>query len=73
MREVAVVGVGMTKFGRHENKSQIELFSEAAMDAINESGIRPKDIQALFVGNANSDINEGITILGSHAASEVGM
>lgn len=73
MREVAVVGVGMTKFGRHEVKSQLELFSEAAMDAINESNLKPKDIQALFVGNANSDINEGITILGSHAAAEVGM
>jgi acetyl-CoA C-acetyltransferase len=73
MREVAVLGVGMTKFGRHEVKSQLELFAEAAMDAINGSGLKPKDIEALFLGNANSDINEGITILASHAAAEVGM
>ena len=32
MRKVAVVGVGMTQFGQSE-KTQVEMFSEAAMDA----------------------------------------
>jgi acetyl-CoA C-acetyltransferase len=73
MREVAVIGVGMTKFGRHEVKSQLELFGEAAMDAINASNLKPRDIEALFLGNANGDINEGITIEGSHAAAEIGL
>ncbi len=73
MREVYVVGVGMTKFGRSEFKSQLELFGEAAMDAINESNLKPKDIEALYLGNGNGDINEGITIMGSHAASEIGL
>jgi acetyl-CoA acetyltransferase len=73
MREVVVAGVGMTKFGRHEIKSQLELFGEAAMDAINESNLKPKDIQALFLGNANGDVNEGITVMASHAASEIGL
>ena len=73
MREVAVVGVGMTKFGRHEIESQLELFGEAAMDAINESNLNPRDIQALFIGNANAGVNEGITVLGSYAAAEIGL
>ena len=73
MREVYVAGVGMTKFGRSEFKSQLELFGEAAMDAINESNLKPKDIEALFVGNANGDVNEGITVLASHAAAEIGL
>ena len=73
MREVAVVGVGMTKFGRSEIKSQLELFGEAAMDAISESHLKPQDVQALFLGNANGDVNEGITVMASHAASEVGL
>jgi acetyl-CoA C-acetyltransferase len=73
MREVYVAGVGMTKFGRSENKSQLELFGEAAMDAINESNLKPGDIQALFLGNANGDVNEGITVMGSHAAAEIGL
>jgi len=73
MREVYVAGVGMTKFGRSEFKSQIELFGEAAMDAINESNLKPKDIQALFVGNAQGSADEGISVLGSHAAGEIGL
>jgi acetyl-CoA C-acetyltransferase/acetyl-CoA acyltransferase len=73
MREVYVAGVGMTKFGRSETKSQLELFGEAGMDAINESNLKPKDIQALFLGNANGDVNEGITVMASHAAAEIGL
>ena len=43
MRQVAVVGVGMTKFSVSE-KTQLEMFAEAAMEAINESNLKPKDI-----------------------------
>ncbi len=51
MRKVAVVGVGETRFSGVQDKTGVELFSDAAMDAINESGLKPKDIPALFVGN----------------------
>ena len=54
MREVAVVGVGMTNFGTSE-KTQVEMFSEAAMEAITESNLEPKDMQALFLGNVLGD------------------
>ena len=59
MRKVAVIGVGMTKFSGKQDKTAIELFAEAAMDAINESNLKPKDIQALFMGNAFRDFAEG--------------
>jgi acetyl-CoA C-acetyltransferase len=72
LRQVAVVGVGMTKFGVSQ-KSELEMFSEAAMDAINESNLKPKDIQALFLGNAVGDLTEGQTIIASHAAAEIGL
>ena len=72
LRQVAVVGVGMTKFGVSE-KTQLEMFSEAAMEAINESNLSPKDIQALFLGNAVGDLTEGQTIIASHAAAEIGL
>ncbi len=58
MRQVAVVGVGMTKFGISE-KNSIEMFAETAMDAINESNLKPKDIQALYVGNVLGEFEEG--------------
>lgn len=59
MRKVAVIGVGMTKFSGKQEKTCVELFGEAAMDAINESNLKPKDIQALFVGNVLGDFSEG--------------
>ena len=70
MREVAVVGVGMTKFGR-TTKSLLELFSEAAIEAINESNIKPKDIQAMFVGNALGDF-AGQNNLGAFCPADIG-
>jgi len=72
MRQVAVVGVGMTPFGR-SRKDQLELFAEAAMDAINESGLKPKAIEALFLANAVGDLTEGQTVIASHAAAEIGL
>jgi len=48
MRKVAVVGVGMTKFGRHEIKSQLELFGEAAMAAIKAHKNGAKNPRAHF-------------------------
>ncbi len=72
MREVAVVGVGMTKFGVSE-KTNVEMFSEAAMEAINQSGIKPKDIQALFLGNTWGDFEEGQVALASFAAADIGL
>jgi acetyl-CoA C-acetyltransferase/acetyl-CoA acyltransferase len=59
MRKVAAIGVGMTKFSGKQDKTAVELFAEAAIDAINESSLKPKDIQALFMGNALSDFAEG--------------
>lgn len=72
LREVAVVGVGMTKFGRFSDSS-VELFSQAAMDAIIESNLTPKDVQALFIGNCYSDLVESQANIAAHCASDLGM
>jgi acetyl-CoA C-acetyltransferase/acetyl-CoA acyltransferase len=72
MREVAVVGVGMTQFGASE-KTNVELFSEAAMEAVAESNIRPGDIQALFLGNVFGGFEEGQVTLSAYAAADIGI
>jgi len=59
MRRVAIIGVGMTKFSGKQDKTCVELFAEAAMDAISESNLKPRDIQALFMGNVLGDFSEG--------------
>jgi len=72
MRKVAVVGVGQTKFSGAQEKTGVELFAEAAMDAINEPGLKPKDIQALFLGNALGDFSEGQAMIQAFAADSIG-
>ncbi len=72
MRKVAVAGVGMTKFGISE-KSNVEMFAEAAMEAINTSNLKPKDIQALFVGNVLGDFEEGQMNIAPFCAHEIGL
>ncbi|MFQ5974773.1 MAG: thiolase domain-containing protein [Candidatus Hydrothermarchaeales archaeon] len=49
--KVAVIGVGLTKFGEQWETSFTDLFVEAGGKAIQDAGIDGKDIQAIFVGN----------------------
>ncbi|HUW65772.1 MAG TPA: thiolase domain-containing protein [Spirochaetia bacterium] len=72
MRRVAVAGVGMTKFGVSE-KSQVEMFAEAAMEAIDGSNLKARDIQALYLGNGLGDFEEGQMNLAPLCAFELGL
>lgn len=72
MRQVAVVGVGMTKFGASE-KTEVEMFGEAAMDAINESKLKVKDVEAVYIGNADGNIEEGQAVIAPMCASDIGL
>ena len=72
MRKVAVVGIGETKFSGPQDKTEVELFAEAATDAINGSNLKSKDIQALFVGNVLGDFSEGQGMVQSFAAENIG-
>ena len=46
MREVAIIGIGITKFGELWDKSFRQLIAEAGSKAILDAGIEGKDIQA---------------------------
>ena len=72
MREVAVAGVGMTRFGVSE-KTQVEMFAEAAVDAINASNLKLKDIQAVYVGNADGNVEEGQAVMAPMCAADIGL
>jgi acetyl-CoA C-acetyltransferase len=72
MKKVAVVGVGETKFSGPQDKTEVELFAEAAMEAINESNLKPKDIKALFIGNVLGDFAEGQGMVQAFAAENIG-
>jgi acetyl-CoA C-acetyltransferase/acetyl-CoA acyltransferase len=72
MEKVAVVGVGATKFSGPQEKTEVELFAEASMEAINESNLKPKDIKSLFVGNVLGDFAEGQGMVQAFAAENIG-
>jgi len=54
MREVAVIGVGLTKFGELWDRSFRQLTAEAGSKAIFDSGIDGKDIDAMYIGSMSS-------------------
>ncbi|MFH1242693.1 MAG: propanoyl-CoA acyltransferase [Pseudomonadota bacterium] len=72
MREVAVLGVGMTKFGISE-KTNLEMFTEAGLEAISSSNIESKDVEALFFGNCLGDFEEGQMHMAPFAHAELGL
>ena len=72
MRRVAVVGIGETKFGPAQDKTSVELFAEAAMEAMTGSNLKPKDMQALFLGNVLGDFSEGQGMVQAFAAENIG-
>ena len=72
MRRVAVIGAGHSKFMFNSTKTSVELLSEVSMDAICEANVKPKDIQAVFVGNVLGDFEEGQGMVQSYFANDIG-
>jgi acetyl-CoA C-acetyltransferase len=72
MRRAAVIGVGVTKFGKHERTSA-ELFAEAARDALNDAELSPGAVQAVYYGNVVGGETEKQLHTGPQAASVLGI
>src|SRR6266403_482157 len=72
MRRVAVIGVGVTKFGKHDRISA-ELFAEAAAQAIRDADIAPSAIEALYYGNVTGGEGEHQLHMGPLAATLLGL
>jgi acetyl-CoA C-acetyltransferase len=65
MREVAIIGVGMTKFGELWDLSFRQMIIEAGARALEDANIDGKQIDAMYVGNMSS----GQFISQEHTAS----
>ena len=59
MRKVAVVGAGMTRFGKWMDKSLKDLGREAVEAAMKEAGVDKPQIEAAIVGNATAGLITG--------------
>ncbi|WP_456481402.1 thiolase domain-containing protein [Methanopyrus sp.] len=53
-RDVAIVGVGMTKFGELWEMSFDDLFVEAGLEALEDAGMGGDEIEAMYVGNMSA-------------------
>ncbi len=73
MREVYIIGAGMTPFGKHPDKTLKDLGREACWNAIRDAGVNPKDVQAGYCGNALAPAIQGETGVGQNIFWEVGI
>ena len=59
MREVAIVGAGMTHFGKYLERSMKALGAEAVEGALKTAGIEKNQLEAAVVGNAMAGLITG--------------
>jgi len=71
MREVAVIGVGMTRFGELWDMSLRDLFVEAAQKALKDAGTDTLD--SMYVGNMSAGQFVGQEHLGPMMAEQLGV
>ncbi|WP_433189934.1 thiolase family protein [Actinoallomurus sp. CA-150999] len=48
---VWILGIHMTKFGKHPDKDLVDLAAEAALGALGDGGVSIKDVQVIAAGN----------------------
>ena len=73
MREVYIIGAGMTQFGKHPDRGLRSLGFEACLNALRDAGITPKEIEAGYCGNALAPAIQGETGVGQNVFWEVGI
>ncbi len=73
MRKVAVVGVGMTKFGERWEAGLKELTAEAGIRAIEDAGISGDEVEAVYVGNMSGGRFVGQEHIGALLADAMGL
>lgn len=71
MREVAVIGVGMNRWGELWEKSHRQIWTEAALEAIHDAGVDRVD--AMYVGCMSGGLFMGQEHLGPLLADQLGM
>ena len=59
MRQVAIIGAGMTRFGKFLDRSLKDLGREAVEEALGSAGMEKSEIEAAVVGNAAAGLITG--------------
>lgn len=73
MRSVSIIGVGITKFGEHWEKSFRELIAEAGIKAVADSKVEGNKIEAIYGGCMASGRFIGQEHIGALIADQLGL
>ena len=73
MRDVSILGVGSTRFGRHDAAAIDDLAAGAARDALADAGIEPERIGALYLGNFVAGMLTGQEVLAGLVGEAIGL
>jgi benzoylsuccinyl-CoA thiolase BbsB subunit len=63
MRDTTVIGTGMIRFGRHQDRTYADLARPAVLAALEDAGVEPDDIDATYCGHAFGGMLVGQRIL----------
>ncbi|ELY45449.1 thiolase domain-containing protein [Natronorubrum tibetense] len=69
---VQIAGVASTPFGKHPDSSTRELFTDAALDALEDASLPVHDIEELYAGNFIGDVTDDQAHVGAMLADYLG-
>ncbi len=72
-RNVAIIGCGMTKFGRRDDRSLMNLMMESSLKAIEDANIEESNIDALYVANMLAEELNNQTLIATALADQLGL
>ncbi|MBL7492407.1 thiolase family protein [Frankia sp. AgB1.9] len=67
-QDVWILGISMTKFGKHKDKDTVDLASEAALAALADAGVGMRDIDVLAAGS----LMAGTSAFGQQLQKQIG-
>ena len=73
MNQVAVIGVGHTKFGRLQDKDLMQLLSDASLEAIEDSNTGDKDFDSVYVGAMSPTVFNNLSGIASALVDKIGL
>ena len=73
MRQVAVIGVGQSTFGKFPDRTAVELGREAVVAALKDSDVKPKDIRVAYTSRLYDAMVTGQSILKEVGITDIEM
>jgi acetyl-CoA C-acetyltransferase len=72
-RDVFVVGCGMTKFGRHDDKTLLDLMTDSSVRALDDSGASDRNIDAVYASSMFAGELNHQTAIGSALVDQLAL